>query len=57
MSDHQITSREVEEEFESVDSDEELLAYLEELAPHIGWVVIYFNSLEDTVSQCIREDE
>lgn len=55
MSDHQLSSRDAEEEFESVDSDEQLLAYLDELAPHIGWVVIYFNSLEDTVSQCIRE--
>jgi hypothetical protein len=55
MPDHQLSSRDAEDQFESVDSDEELLAYLDELAPHIGWVVIYFNSLEDSVSQCIRE--
>lgn len=38
-----------------MDSDEELLDYLDELAPQIGWIVIYFNTLEDTVSHCIRE--
>ncbi len=55
MSENHFSPREAEERFESTDSDEELLSYLEELAPQIGWVVIYFNSLEDGVSQCIRE--
>lgn len=55
MSEHYLSPREAEEKFESTDSDEELLSYLEELAPQIGWIVIYFNSLEDLVTQFIRE--
>lgn len=55
MTDHLFSSHQVEEQLEFVDTDEELVDYLDELAPHIGWIVIYFNSLEDTVSQCIRE--
>ncbi len=55
MSEHHLSAREAEEKFEDIDSDEELLSYLEALAPQIGWVVIYFNSLEDLVSQFIRE--
>ncbi len=51
----QLSTRQAEEELETLDSEEELVDYLAELAPHIGWIVIYFNSLEDTVSQCIRE--
>jgi len=55
MSEHHLSPRQAEEKFEDTDSDEELLSYLEDLAPQIGWVVIYFNSLEDLVSQFIRE--
>lgn len=55
MPEDHFSPREAEERFESTDSDEELLSYLEDLAPQIGWVVIYFNSLEDGVAQCIRE--
>lgn len=55
MSDRQLSLREAEEELESLDSHDDLYDYLEELAPQIGWVIIYFNSLEDIVSQCIRE--
>jgi len=55
MTDHNLSPREAEEKFESTDSDEELLSYLETLAPQIGWIVIYFNSLEDMVSQFIRD--
>jgi len=55
MSELRLSTRQAEGELETLDSDEELLDYLDELAPHIGWIVIYFNSLEDTVSQCIRE--
>lgn len=29
--------------------------YLSDLAPEIGWIIIYFNSLEDEVSGFIRE--
>jgi hypothetical protein len=40
---------------EFVESDKELADYLSEIAEEIGWIVIYFNSLEDTVAQCLRE--
>ncbi|MCY1546916.1 hypothetical protein D9M68_829410 [compost metagenome] len=40
---------------EPVDSEDELSEYLDELAPYVGWIIILFNSLEDAVSQCIRE--
>ncbi len=55
MSDRLLSTRQAGDELEPLDSDEELFDYLEELAPHIGWIVIYFNSLEDIVSHCIRE--
>ena len=55
MSEHYLSPREAEEKFEPTESDEELLSYLEELAPQIGWIIIYFNSLEDLVTQFIRE--
>lgn len=42
------------EELDEVD-EEDLADYLEELAPEIGWIIIYFNSLEDGVSHYIRE--
>lgn len=32
-----------------------LTDYLSDLAPEIGWIIIYFNSLEDEVSGFIRE--
>nr|WP_288357863.1 hypothetical protein [uncultured Pseudomonas sp.] len=55
MSEIHFTQREAEEQFESTDSDDELRSYLEELAPQIGWIVIFFNSLEDGIAQCIRD--
>jgi hypothetical protein len=55
MTDHLRSTRQAEEEFESLDSEEDLAKYLEELAPRIGWIIIYFNSLEDGVARCIRE--
>jgi len=50
----QLRSSRQAEDFDYVE-DDELLGYLEELAPHIGWVVIYFNSLEDSVGCCLRD--
>ena len=41
-------------EMDAVD-DRDLSDYLSDLAPEIGWVIIYFNSLEDGISGCIRE--
>lgn len=55
MSEQHLSPRKAEETFESIDSDIELLSYLEELASKIGWIIIYFNSLDDGISQCIRE--
>jgi hypothetical protein len=48
-----MTLREADE-LDTVDEDE-LTDYLSELAPEIGWIIIYFNSLEDEVSGFIRE--
>ena len=42
------------DELDIVEEDE-LAEYLSELSPAIGWMVIYFNSLEDSVSHFIRE--
>lgn len=53
MREHHRTTREAEE-LDYVE-DEELANYLDELAPQIGWVIIFFNSLEDTVAYCLRE--
>lgn len=53
MREHHRTTREAEE-FDYVE-DDELTDYLEELAPQIGWIVIFFNSLEDTVASCLRD--
>ncbi|MBS7776393.1 hypothetical protein [Acidovorax sp. CCYZU-2555] len=41
-------------ELDAVD-DSKLSDYLSDLAPEIGWIVIYFNSLEDGISCFIRE--
>jgi len=49
-----IFSRNADYELDYV-SEEELDRYLEEIVPGIGWVVVYFNSLEDHVSDFIRE--
>lgn len=53
MSEH-IFPRNADFELDHV-SEEELGRYLEEIVPGIGWVVVYFNSLEDHVSDFIRE--
>lgn len=42
------------DELDTVD-ERELTDYLSDLAPEIGWIIIYFNSLEDEVSGFIRE--
>lgn len=53
MREHQRTTREAEES--DYVEDGELSDYLEGLAPQIGWIMIFFNSLEDTVAYCLRE--
>ncbi|MFZ6045794.1 hypothetical protein ACFW0H_06690 [Pseudomonas sp. CR3202] len=55
MTDRHLSLREAENELEPLYSEDELSEYLEELAPYVGWIIIYFNSLEDGVSHCIRE--
>jgi hypothetical protein len=40
---------------ETVDTDIELGNYLSAIATEIGWVVIHFNSLEDSIARCLRE--
>jgi hypothetical protein len=55
MTDRLLSARQAEEELEPLDSDQELPGYLYKLAPYIGWIIIYFNSLEDIVCLCIRE--
>lgn len=47
-----LTLREADE-LDTVD-ESELADYLSDLAPEIGWIIIYFNSLEDDVSRFIR---
>jgi hypothetical protein len=49
----QLTLRQADE-LDTVD-ESELADYLSELAPEIGWIIIYFNSLEDELSGFIRE--
>lgn len=43
------------ERFDFYDSEEELTAALEKISSSIGWIVIEFNSLEDSVGFCIKE--
>jgi hypothetical protein len=40
---------------ETVENDKELSNYLSKIAEDIGWIVIYFNSLEDVIAQSLRE--
>jgi hypothetical protein len=54
MQDRDFSKREVEDELGWIASGDELEAYLERIAPYIGWVTIYFNSLEDHISDFIR---
>jgi hypothetical protein len=43
------------DELDPIETDEELTEYLDIVAPHIGWIIIYFNSLEDHITDFIRE--
>jgi hypothetical protein len=40
---------------ETVETEKQLSNYLTKIAKHIGWIVIYFNSLEDVLAQSLRE--
>ena len=54
MTERSFSRREADDELESIAGDEELDTYLSKIAPHVGWIVIYFNSLEDHVADFIR---
>ena len=55
MSERTLTGRQADEELEYLDSEEELEEYLEQIVPYIGWVIVFFNSLEDSISSYLRE--
>jgi hypothetical protein len=56
MTERILQGNDVFDEMEDVVNEEELETYLRTIVPYIGWVVVYFNSLEDSLSQFIRED-
>ena len=47
--------RELDEDVEYLENEEELEKTLEEISKYIGRIVIEFNSLEDSISYCIKE--
>lgn len=55
MTERTIQGRDVYYELEGVEDDEELEKYLELIVPYVGWIVVYFNSLEGIISDFIRE--
>ena len=55
MPDRTFTGCEADSELEYIEGEDELDCYLEAIVPYIGWVVVYFNSLEDHISDFIRE--
>lgn len=54
MSEITLGRQQASEDFESLE-EEELRNYLEEISSYIGWIIIYFNSLEDLVSFAIAD--
>lgn len=52
--DRLLTKRELDDAGDWVD-DPELSAQLETIAPYIGYITIFFNSLEDLIGDFIRE--
>ena len=54
MTERHLSKREADDELEWIASDAELDEYLEHIAPFIGWITIYFNSLEDHIADFIR---
>ena len=54
MTERSFSRREADDELEWIASDEALDTYLSTIAPYVGWIVIYFNSLEDHVADFIR---
>lgn len=54
MTERSLSKREADDELEWIASDEELDGYLSHIAPFVGWITIYFNSLEDHIADFIR---
>nr|WP_281721474.1 hypothetical protein [Nitrosomonas nitrosa] len=54
MTERSYSRHEVDDQLEWIETDEELDAYLSKIAPYVGWVVIYFNSLEDHIADFLR---
>lgn len=54
MTERSLSRRQADDELEWIDTDEELEKYLSSIAPYVGWVIIYFNSLEDHIADFIR---
>jgi hypothetical protein len=54
MTERSFSKREAEDELEWMASDDELDEYLSHIAPFVGWITIYFNSLEDHIADFIR---
>lgn len=54
MTERAYSRQEADDEFEWITSDEELDTYLSSIAPYVGWIIIYFNSLEDHIADFIR---
>lgn len=55
MSERNLTGEQVNYELEYLEDEVEFERYLDDVAPYIGWIIIYFNSLEDHISDFIRE--
>jgi hypothetical protein len=55
MAERNLTGHEVNYELEYIEDENDFQTYLDNVAPYIGWIVIYFNSLEDHISDFIRE--
>lgn len=55
MNEITLGRRQAQDDLECLDDEEELREALEEMSRYIGWVVIYFNSLEGIVSFAIAE--
>lgn len=55
MTERILRRYESDDELEYLESEDEFEEYLEAIAPYIGWIVIYFNSLEEHLADFIRE--
>lgn len=54
MTERTLRRYESDEAIDCFESEEEFENYLDSIAPYIGWVVIYFNSLEEHIADFLR---